>query len=422
MHSSSFGLILLAGLVRRVRLLAALGALFGILLTLPAQAEDLTLEQAIQTALSRRPELRASDFATRSARAMRRQAGALPNPRLLYQSENLGPDMDFSNGVDTYAYLNQPVEISGKRHARIGSAKAAVSLAELNTDAQKRDIEFAVARAYWETLRLTYLRRMAEESQGFYHEILEYNQHRFTEGKLSSVDLMRVRLEDARAQTRMEASKFAETQALERLAAEMGLPTPGQWSLVADFAGLNDPRPEALADNAFQQRLEVKLAQQSVESARARLMLQKAQGRPDLDVLFGYKRTSGNDTMIAGIQVPLPLFDRNRGGVQAAQSEVAAGRETLAGVELRSETDWGLAHTAYTTWKRQVEALYGPMVAQSKEIADISRAAYREGGLDLLRLLDAERLRVETQTAWAEALGNYHQSVLSLNYAAGMEP
>jgi len=62
------------------------------------------------------------------------------------------------------------------------------------------------------------------------------------------------------------------------------------------------------------------------------------------------------------------------------------------------------------------------MVAQSKEIADISRAAYREGGLDLLRLLDAERLRVETQTAWAEALGNYHQSVLSLNYAAGMEP
>jgi len=42
--------------------------------------------------------------------------------------------------------------------------------------------------------------------------------------------------------------------------------------------------------------------------------------------------------------------------------------------------------------------------------------------MDLLRLLDAERIRVETQTAWAEALGNYHQSVLSLNYAAGLEP
>ncbi len=408
--------------MRRFGSLAALAALFGIFPTLPAQAEDLTLEQAIQTAISHRPELRASDSTTQSARAMRRQAGAVPNPRLFYQSENLGPNMDFSNNVDTYAYLNQPVEISGKRHARIGSATAAVSRAELNGEAQKRDIVFAVARAYWETLRLIYLRGMAEESQGFYHEILVYNQNRFEEGKLSAVDLMRVRLEDARAQTRLEASKLAELQALERLAAEMGLSTPGHWSLVVDFAGMNEPRPEALADNAYRQRLEVKLGQQSVESARANLLLQKTQGRPDLDFLFGYKRTNGDDTMIAGMQVPLQLFDRNRGGVQAAQHEIVAARETLSGVELRSESDWDLAHTAYTTWKRQVEALYGPMVTQSREIADISRAAYREGGLDLLRLLDAERLRVETQTAWAEALGNYHQSVLSLNYAAGMEP
>ncbi|HWA93288.1 MAG TPA: TolC family protein [Terracidiphilus sp.] len=422
MQSSRFGPILLQVRVRRAWLLIAFGVLFGIFLVRPSRAEDLTLERAIQTALIHRPELRASDLLTRSAAAMRHQAGALPNPRVFYQSENLGPSMDFANTVDTYAYLNQPVEISGKRHARIGTAAAAVSMATVNGDMQRRDIEYAVARAYWEALRLTYLRRMAEESQGFYHEILEYNQHRFEEGKLSAVDLMRIKLEDARAQTRLEASRLAETQALERLAAEMGLPVPGSWKLVADFAILNDPRPGALAEGVSRQRLEVKLAQQRVESARANLVLQKAQGRPDLDVLFGYKRTQGENTMLAGFQVPLPIFDRNRAGVQAAQSNVQAVRESLSGDELRSQAGWDLARTAYTTWKHQVEALYGPMATQSREIADISRAAYREGGLDLLRLLDAERLRVETQTAWAEALGNYHQSVLSLNFAAGMEP
>lgn len=422
MHPSCFKLIRLLRRLLCAPVLAAFGILWTSSLASPCRAEDLTLQYAIQTALNRRPELRASDLLTRSTVSMRRQAAALPNPRALYQSENLGPDMSFSDSVDTYAYLNQPVEISGKRHARIGLAQASVSMANMNSEVQKRDIEYAVARAYWDVLRLAYLRQMAEESQSFYHEILEYNQHRFEEGKLSAVDLMRVRLEDARAQTRLEASRLAETEALGRLAAEMGLPAPAQWTLVTDFASLNLPRPEALEADAFRQRLEVKLAQQRVQQARANLMLQKAQGRPDVDVVFGYKRTQGKDTMLAGMQVPIPIFDRNRAGVQAAQSEVLAGRESISAEELRSQRDWDLAHTAFSTWKNQVEALYRPMVTQSREIAEISRAAYREGGLDLLRLLDAERLRVETQTAWAEALGNYHQSVLSLNFAAGMEP
>lgn len=422
MELQRFSLKLFRRYVQRTWLLAGAGALFGIFSSYPAQAEDLTLEQAIRIALDHRPELQASDMLTRSAEERRRQAGALPNPRLLYQSENLRSSMNFSDDVDTYAYVLQPVETSGRRHARIGVAQSAVSRAELNGDMRKRDIEFNVAQAYWEVLRLVYLRKLAEESESFYREIADYHQRRFEEGKLAAVDLMRVRLEDARAQTRLEASRLAEVQGMKRLAAEMGLPAPGSWTLQASFENVNAPRSEALAEDSYQQRIEVKLARQSLDEARANLTLQQAQGRPDLDVLFGYKRTSGKDTMLAGLQMPLPLLDRNRGGVQAARSDINAGRQALAGVVLRSKSDLDLARTAYNTWKQQVETLYGPMVAQSSEIASISRAAYREGGMDLLRLLDAERLRVDTQTAWAEALGNYHQSVLSLNYAAGMEP
>ncbi len=406
----------------QLSILVLVGILLGALACMPMRAEDLTLDRAIQIALERRPELRASDFTKRSAEAMRRQAGALPNPRAIYQSENLRPNMDFAGNVDTYAYVSQPIEISGKRHARISAAETAVSEAELNAEIQSRDIKYAVARAYWDALRLIYLRKLAEESQGFYHEILEYQERRFSEGKLAAIDLMRVRLEHARAQTRLESSRLAETEGYIRLAAEMGLPAPGAWSLQSKFESVGAASPEVLAEDASDHRLEVKLAGKRVEAARSNLLLQKAMGRPDLDAVFGYKRNSDNNTMLAGVQIPLPLLDRNRGGVQSAQSEIEAGRASLAGVQQRSRMEWSLARTAYATWKQQVETLYGPMVAQAKEIAEISRAAYGEGGMDLLRLLDAERLYVETQIAWAESLGNYHQSLLSLNYAAGMEP
>lgn len=400
-----------------------LGALAVLVLgASPAFAEELTLEQAVRTALAHRPEIRGADNLVDSARNLRKQAGVLPNPRLVYQSENLRPGMDFAGGVDTYAYGSQVLEMSGKRGARIGLAQTGIGRSEINRDLLTRDIEFAVAQAFWDAVRLSYLRKLTEENEGFYREMLDYHQKRLEEGKAAAVDVMRIRLESAKAQTRTEAARLAESQAMQKLAQEMGLPQSEHWMLSEKFEQLNDPRPEALADKAFEQRLEVKSAQQRIEAASAYLRLQQAQGRPDLDALFGYKRTAGTNTMLAGLQMNVPLFDRNRGGIDSARTDLAANREALKGVEIRSEAELGLARTAFETWKRQTTELYAPMVSQSNEIASISRAAYREGGLDLLRLLDAERIRIETQTAWVEALGNYHQSVLLLNYAAGLEP
>jgi outer membrane protein TolC len=59
---------------------------------------------------------------------------------------------------------------------------------------------------------------------------------------------------------------------------------------------------------------------------------------------------------------------------------------------------------------------------QAAESARISRAAYREGGWDLLRLLDAERLRIETQSLYYQALAEYRQSIAELETAMGVEP
>jgi outer membrane protein TolC len=89
------------------------------------------------------------------------------------------------------------------------------------------------------------------------------------------------------------------------------------------------------------------MAQQAIDAARANLMTQKAQGRPDIDALFGYKRTAGLNTMIAGFQMNLPVFDRNQGAVAAARFDVEANRSTLAAVQQQSASDLRLARMSY---------------------------------------------------------------------------
>ncbi|QNI35792.1 TolC family protein [Edaphobacter albus] len=382
----------------------------------------LSLHDAIVSALSKRPELQAAAQVEGSALQLRRQAGFLPNPRLFYQSENLRPGVDFTQGVDTFAYATEVLEVSGKRGARIATANSFVNRSQLMLEQQKRSIELHVAQTYWDALRLQYLRTLAEQNVGYYREILDYHEKRFNEGKIAAVDLLRVRLEEARAEASADSSRLSEAQGKQKLAREMGLAAPESWRLSEPFDVLNLPKEAPSTDTPQGERIEIRQARQAIDTARANLMTQKAQGRPDVDALLGYKHTAGFNTMIAGFQLNLPIFDRNQGAVAAARFDIEANRSTLAAVQQQSASDLALARMSYDTWKRQITDRYRPLLDQAVDIANISRAAYREGGTDLLRLLDAEKLRVDTQGVWVEALGNYHQSVVSLEYAEGLEP
>jgi len=141
----------------------------------------LSLRDVITSAINKRPELQAAAQVEASSAQMRRQAGFIPNPRLFYQSENLRPGMDFTQNVDTYAFATEAIEVSGRRGARIATANSAVGRSQLTLEQQKRTIELRVAQTYWDTLRLQYLRLLAEQSVRYYREILDYNEKRFTE-------------------------------------------------------------------------------------------------------------------------------------------------------------------------------------------------------------------------------------------------
>jgi hypothetical protein len=90
-------------------------------------AQALSLSDAITSAMSKRAELQAAAQVEAPSAQLRRQAGFIPNPRLFYQSENLRPDMNFTQNVDTYAYATEVLEVSGRRGARIATANSAVT-------------------------------------------------------------------------------------------------------------------------------------------------------------------------------------------------------------------------------------------------------------------------------------------------------
>jgi outer membrane protein TolC len=380
------------------------------------------LKDAIALAVSRRPELRASTAKVESFGGFRQQAALRPNPRLILQSEDFHPsNFSFSQQSQTYAYASQVFEAPGKRSGRIAVANQGIERSRAQAEAVRREIVFNAGQAYWDAEAAQMLRDLYAQADDYFRQTVDYHQARFKEGKLAEVDLLRVRLERERVHAAAENTNLDAQRSLLRLARELASPASGKWTLVENFQSLEMPPDQPPIGDLVAARPEGRAALAALAEARANVELQKANGRQDIQGLFGYKRNGINNAMIAGVQINLPVFDRNQGAIAASEADARAAEDNVAVLRNQIVSEVTLARQEYQMRRDQYLQTFRPLLDRAVEISDISRAAYREGGLDLVRLLDAERLRIEAQISWVNALQSYHESVVAREYAEGVE-
>jgi cobalt-zinc-cadmium efflux system outer membrane protein len=173
-------------------------------------------------------------------------------------------------------------------------------------------------------------------------------------------------------------------------------------------------------------RGEMKVAAAAIEEARANARLQDVTARPDLAIAYGYKRTqlpdalSGVNTSLAAIKVTIPLSDRNQGNRAAAGAELRRQEWLRAEAESAVTADLQRAVQEYGLRRAEVIETLQPLREHARSIAGIAQAAYQQGGLELLRLLDAERSRLEAESAWVDGMVAFQQSVVNLESAQGV--
>jgi cobalt-zinc-cadmium efflux system outer membrane protein len=116
----------------------------------------------------------------------------------------------------------------------------------------------------------------------------------------------------------------------------------------------------------------------------------------------------------------LPTTDKNQGNRIAAEAEVRSQQQLVAAVEAEVRADYAEAIQEYEMRRAEFMNALQPLREHAAEISKIAAAAYAEGGTDLLRLLDAERARLEAELAWARGMVEYRQNMVRLEAAEGV--
>ena len=231
-----------------------------------------------------------------------------------------------------------PLEALYQRRPRVAQASEDVSAAEASAAAVRRQVAIDAATAFFRVALAQAAVAAAEEQRANLGQLVAFNEARVREGAAPEGDLIRVRVEMDRAATDLVLAEVELTRARGALwlfvdtAAGPAL-SPETLRVRSPVAGDLAASPVTLAallTTARTSRPEVVSARAHVASAAAGAEYERRLNIRQLGGTFGIKSTAGQRSMIAGVSVTVPLFDRNQGAIQRATAERLAAEQELA--------------------------------------------------------------------------------------------
>ena len=366
-----------------------------------ATADSLSLPQALATALEHNPDMAAARQEIGIADGARRQAGLIPNPELSVEVEDTR-----RNTSTTTVTLSQPLELGGKRGARIEVASVGQTLAQMTLERQVNDLRAEVTQAFHAALRAQTGVELAQQSLELTGRGLRVVEGRVRAGKSSPVEATRAEVQLAEARLQLSRAESEKTTAWRQLAQITGsnVTTFDRLQAPSLSPGL-PPDPERMLAR-IERTAELRQAVAQIEQNEAALGSEKAQRIPDLTVSLGsqYDRAERERVNVVGLSLPLPLFDRNQGNVLAAARRADQSRDLRNAVELRLRSETRTALNQWATAMGEVDAYDKTILPAARQAVDTATRGFEMGKFGFIEVLDAQRTLITAREQYLAAL------------------
>ena len=129
-----------------------------------------------------------------------------------------------------------------------------------------------------------------------------------------------------------------------------------------------------------------------------------------------------HNTGYSALQFDLPFRNRNGGEVERARAAVRYAQNSYRALELQARAGIAQSEQAYKAQQTIVHDVLPDMRSNASENLRLLTEAYRMGGVDLLRFLDAERTEFDVEVSALRALADLQQAALRLQLSYGEQP
>lgn len=383
----------------------------------------LTLRRALELALMHSPELAASSHGVRAAEGNIRQAGVLPNPEMEVLAEEFGgaEARQGYNAAKTTVWLSQPVELGGKRGKRQRVAQSEARLAGWEYEAKRLDVLTLTKKAFVNVLVAQEQLALAESMLVLAADVRKAAAERVKAGKVSPLEETKAGVEVAIARIARDRVKRELDTARKKLAASWGGTMPVFKETAGNLDTVRNIPPVEQLSALLDDTPEVARWNEEVALGKESLTLAKAQRIPNIDVIAGISRFEDDGTYAgnAGLSLPLPLFDRNAGGILAAAHQATRAEYEQRTARLRATTDLVEAYNRLETARTEALTIKAELLPGAQQAFDAAQTGYREGKFGHLEVLDTQRMLSKAKTSYIDVLATYHNAAADVERLTG---
>ena len=386
----------------------------------------LTLDYLLSRAFATHPALSQTRSLTTRTEALARQASLYPNPTIGYQGDQIRGG-SFGGG-EQGAYIAQTIPLGGKLRLRRKALEAEAASSRTSTEVQRALIRAEVSRAFYAALaaqQFVRIRRslllIAEDATETAHQLVNV-------GQADTPDLLAIEVEQDQAQLADEQAQRQYLTQFHLLALLSGeearLPTLLQGDLAAT------PSSESVQvseDNPL-----IHLAMDEIDAAEARLASARRDIAPDLQLKageqynfeqLGYSGANRSPASKVGPQsfasaaITLPMWNRNRGNIEAAQADLESARENLRRVqlELRARAE-PLLETMITA-QAQAARLRESILPRATRAAQLYEQKYNQMAQAYPVVLASRRTLLNLQLRYTDTLATIWRTSVAIQNA-----
>jgi outer membrane protein, heavy metal efflux system len=355
--------------------------------------QTLSLVDATRVAMEHSPELAEAASAARAAERAVRGAGALPEPMLSYQAWQQPLSRPFAPTATNMHMIGirQPLPFPGQLGIAERAARSDAEARRGEARARRLAVQALVAHAHVAWWRAHEELRVHLEHMRLAERTLAGVESRYATGSGRQADILRAETDLHRLHADIAGIQESLRSSEALLTAAMGAPDealPPPAAPPVELPAHGGERPEIAAARA-----------QAERASAAAHLADRARRAPDLMVGFDYMlMPSFPDAYSVMVQVGVPWFSSRRASeAERARAEAERTRDAAAAAVNAARYELAEARARAQAAKAQLAVLEEDVLPRADRTLQAMRASFASGDADLVALIDAERVLLDTR-------------------------
>jgi multidrug efflux system outer membrane protein len=342
--------------------------------------------------------------------------------RIAIESYTLGFDASWE--IDLFGHVRRSAQAAG---ARLGAQQASLADTRVSVEAE-------VARNYFELRGAQRQLAVARDNIANQREALRLTQIRYDAGRVTELDVDSALSRLKATEATVPLLEAAEKRAAYRLAVLLAVP-PGELDAeltASSIPAWTDPLPVGDVTDLLRRRPDVRIAERNLAAATAQVGVATADLFPRVTVTGFVGFLTGDGAQLGAgssrawavsptLSWPALDFASAQARLRAAKAESEGTLDEYRRTVLGALEDF---ENACVNYSRQIQRL-SSVVEQadaSRRAAKMAEIQYREGQINFLVLLDAQRTELEAEDQVAQAETAVNTGAVAVYKALGGVP